>query len=721
MSVPHPTSASPNRAARAFFWPVYYFLEKVKFARSLLLLLLLLPDGYVAYLLVNQTTESVNFSAKESAGVTYITPVRALLATLQRLRVVGYPGDDASKGEVAQLINQADAQVAEIDKIEAIHGGALGTTGVWKVIRDGGPDPTTKEMHVGWNTLKTTAFAMPQARDQAYLALTGYIAGELIVNQAGNNSNLILDPDLDSYWMMDAFVIKLPLLGELLATASNLGLGAITDGTVTNEERIELAATTGLITSTASDLINVDLKTALIDNEKYAEGRQGNAALRPALEARFNATAAALRKFTDTLRDQLMFPAQPLMKAGELTAAGAALIDEVHRLQQAVGPQLDRLCLERVDRYRQTRLTGIITFLLAALLISYVFNGFTSSVKASQARIVAANDQLQRDILSLLEVVSNAADGDLTARARVGEGTLGNVADAFNQMMESWQQLVGAIKLQLDRTGIAVGDLRKAAVTMASGASRQAGEVVDATTSVQRMSEEINRVSGNAENAASAAKRTQESAQQGSSSVQNVVLGMDTLRSLVQAGAKKVKSLGDRSMEITSIVGAITKISEQTNMLALNAAIEAARAGDQGRGFSVVADEVRKLAERTALATQEIDKLVRNIQAETTESVHAIERQTQVVEDEGRAVATAGTALAKIQDVSSQSSSLATDIAAIAKGQVADAQSVVGTMQRISSIARETESSAQGSLTIVKGLGELSEQLRSSIGRFKVR
>ncbi|HEX3132157.1 MAG TPA: methyl-accepting chemotaxis protein, partial [Planctomycetota bacterium] len=376
---------------------------------------------------------------------------------------------------------------------------------------------------------------------------------------------------------------------------------------------------------------------------------------------------------------------------------------------------------ERTDRYRQTRLAGIITFILAAILISYVFNGFTSSVKHSQARIVTANEQLQRDILGLLDVVSNAADGDLTARAKVGEGTLGNVADAFNQMMESWQQLVGAIKLQLDRTGLAVGELRQAAATMANGASRQAGEVVDATNSVQRMSDEIHRVSGNAENAAAAAKRTQESALQGSSSVQNVVLGMDTLRSLVQAGAKKVKTLGDRSMEITSIVGAITKISEQTNMLALNAAIEAARAGDQGRGFSVVADEVRKLAERTALATQEIDKLVRNIQAETTESVHAIERQTQVVEDEGRAVATAGSALVKIQDASSQSSSLANDIAAIAKTQVADAQSVVGTMQRISSIARETEGSAQGSLTIVKGLNELSEQLRSSIGRFKVR
>src|SRR5690242_21649462 len=76
-----------------------------------------------------------------------------------------------------------------------------------------------------------------------------------------------------------------------------------------------------------------------------------------------------------------------------------------------------------------------------------------------------------------------------------------------------------------------------------------------------------------------------------------------------QSGAKKMKNLGDRSMEITSIVGTISRISEQTNMLALNAAIEGARAGEHGRGFRVVAEEVRKLAERASSATKDIEKL----------------------------------------------------------------------------------------------------------------
>ncbi len=703
-----PETTQRNRLARAFFWPVYFFIERVRFARSFLLLFLLLPDLYVAILLVQQTTKDVDFSTKERKGIEYITPARAFLANLQRLRVVVASTDIASPAEQARLLARGDELANAVDAVQTVHGAELDLNGTWRSARE------------KWGAVKAAVVSDAKAADAPIAELSALIAGELIVNQAGNNSNLILDPDLDSYWMMDAFVIKLPILGELTASAATASSKAIGDGKLTIGERLDLAGTLGLLGSTAGDLVNVDLKAALEDNEKYNEGREGNRALRPALEKPFKDTEEALARFSNRLRAKLLEPDGPELGAAEIAAEAALIIDQVHELQRLVGPQLDRLCLERVDRYKHTRLVGIITFLIAALLISYVFNGFTSSVKAQQQAVVDENRQLQGDILRLLQVVSDAADGNLTARAKVTEGTLGNVADAFNQMMESWQELVGAIRGQLDKTTHAVGDLRTAAGTMAGDASKQAQEIVIAANAVQRLGDEINRVSGNAESAASAAARTQESAQRGSESVQNVVNGMESLRSLVQAGAKKIKALGDRSMEINSIVGTITKISEQTNMLALNAAIEAARAGEQGRGFSVVADEVRKLAERTASATQEIEKLVRSIQSETTESVDAIERQTQVVEEEGRAVTEAGNALTRIQEVSTQSSALVTDIAGTARTQVQGAQQVVGTMQRISTIAKDTENEAQGSLRIAQELGELSDELRRSMNRFKV-
>jgi len=255
---------------------------------------------------------------------------------------------------------------------------------------------------------------------------------------------------------------------------------------------------------------------------------------------------------------------------------------------------------------------------------------------------------------TLLRVVASASDGDLTVRAPVSVGALGNVADAFNSLLESLQELLGVVAGQIKLTDTIVASVKDASVKMATGATHQSAELLDTSKLIQKMSADISKVSDGADVAVAAAKRTEVSAVEGSKAVEDVIAGMTTLRANVQAGAKKMKNLGDRSMEITGIVSTISRISEQTNMLALNAAIEAARAGEHGRGFSVVAEEVRKLAERTAGATQEIDKLVKAIHHETNETVVAIEKQTQVVEQESQLVSQAGESLIQIRDVSTE-------------------------------------------------------------------
>jgi methyl-accepting chemotaxis protein len=340
--------------------------------------------------------------------------------------------------------------------------------------------------------------------------------------------------------------------------------------------------------------------------------------------------------------------------------------------------------------------------------------------RALKTKVETDNRDLQASITELLRAVATASDGDLTVRAPVTAGALGNVSDAFNSLLESLQELLGVVSGQIRMTETIVSTVKEASTRMAAGATTQSAELADTSKLIQRMSADIAKVSDGADVAVAAAKRTETSAVEGSKAVEDVIAGMGTLRANVQAGAKKMKNLGDRSMEITGIVSTISRISEQTNMLALNAAIEAARAGEHGRGFAVVAEEVRKLAERTATATRDIDRLVRAIHVETTETVTAIEQQTHVVEQEAHAVGEAGQSLRKIQGASSESSAVVVDISSIAREQAQRTGNVVNAIIRITSIARETETGATGTASTVQRLAQVAHDLQKSVAKFKV-
>lgn len=417
---------------------------------------------------------------------------------------------------------------------------------------------------------------------------------------------------------------------------------------------------------------------------------------------------------------------------------GRGLEQDVQRAMTQIGEATSASAVEghnnnlvqAMERSRNAQLLGLgIGLAYAMLAIGVLLRHVNTSLKrsleiaaeAEKLRAGAMDETagLQTQILGMLDAVADAADGDITVRAPVSEGALGNVADAFNLMMESLEEILGEVKGTVVEVAGEAAQIEEAAHGTVEGAAEQAGSLGEAAAQVGHISEQMATVSKNAEAAANAARRVQDQALDGSESVQAVVQGMETLRANVQAGAKKIKSLGDRSMEITSIVATIAKISEQTNMLALNAAIEAARAGEHGRGFSVVADEVRRLAERTASATNEIRELVSSIQAETTESVAAIEQQTLVVEEESQMVTVAGQALMSIQDVSTQSAALVADISLTAQSQAEGVRQVVKTMADVNQIAGTAKRGAESTLEIARQLNQIADQLGRNVAVFR--
>ena len=342
-----------------------------------------------------------------------------------------------------------------------------------------------------------------------------------------------------------------------------------------------------------------------------------------------------------------------------------------------------------------------------------------------EARIKAKEDtddykRLQDGIQQLLKVTSDASDGDLTVRAKVTEGALGNVCDAMNLMLENVGDMFKEVQGVASRVASSATEIQASSEQLAQGSVRQSGEIINTTTAVQEMAANIESVSNNATAANEAATRARQAAEAGAKAVEQVIEGMTRIRQNVQAGAKKIKRLGERSMEISTIVNTISQISGQTDMLALNAAIEAARAGEHGRGFTVVAEEVRKLAERTATATKEIEKLIAGIQAETNESVSAMEQQTAEVETESKVVASTGGELARIRESSTQSADLINEINLAAKQQVRGASGVVKAMETVSTIAQQAQAGAGQTKRATESLAGLSSELMTSLSKFKI-
>ena len=331
-----------------------------------------------------------------------------------------------------------------------------------------------------------------------------------------------------------------------------------------------------------------------------------------------------------------------------------------------------------------------------------------------------AQENLQKSVTEFLTITSQIARGDLTLRGKVSSDALGNVVDSVNYMLDNFSKVLERVRKAAVDVQNSANEILIASEEMSSGAIQQDQEITNTSSAVEQLTVSMKQVSNNAEASAEAARRALDAAEQGNRSVHDTLEGMQRIRSSVQATAKRIKALGDRSLEISEIVNVINDITEQTNLLALNAAIEAARAGEAGRGFAVVADEVRKLAEHSRNATKDIAALIKAIQAETNDAVVVMEEGTKEVEIGARLADQAGKALEAISTVVRQSAELVQEISLASKQQVRGTEGVANAMQIISNITRQTSQGARQTSHTVEQLVHMSEQLNEALSQFRV-
>lgn len=356
-------------------------MNRLSYARKFTLvgLLVMTPTAFLFALQFDAMRETINFTAKELQGAEYIEPARRLLYALELCRI----NIAAQADTQAALRDNVAKAVAELDTVDRRLGAELRTSAEWQKVKGQWLAFEQSQRSAG------SAAAAAAAADVA-LGKLGAEVTNLILNYAGNFSNLILDPDLDSYWIMDAFVVKLPALEQ---TITEMTVAAMPSSRGAEDGAAMLMHLAGLeenAVMAARALAEVNLATAFAETH--------DAQLAPELQ---QASVQAIRAVNTFAAHAHAAGLAKLAAANTPTAAATVNLTEdaleamreVHAFYDKVGPALVRLMEARLAVAVGRRTQGAAIFGAAAALLAYLFLAFYFSIRQSLRSFSQATSQ----------------------------------------------------------------------------------------------------------------------------------------------------------------------------------------------------------------------------------------------------------------------------------------------------------------------------------------
>lgn len=243
------------------------------------------------------------------------------------------------------------------------------------------------------------------------------------------------------------------------------------------------------------------------------------------------------------------------------------------------------------------------------------------------------NEQLNNSIIGLIRALGTIARKDLTIKVPVSADVTGTVSDAVNLLTSETARTLHQVKGFSEKINAISDQLQSQSELVIAVAEAERLQVAETVSALDQSAKTMNDIAREARVTNSIASAAIDHTVKAQESVTQTVEGIQIIRGTISETEKRIKRLGDRSQEITSIVNLINTIAERTHILALNASMHAASAGEAGKGFAVVAEEVQRLAENARAATSEISAMVNNIRVETSDTVNIMNKLiTQVAE-----------------------------------------------------------------------------------------
>ena len=698
---------------------------------ALMGIIFLIPFALVTVKMVSAIdTLGVDFAAQELRGLEFTGPSLALVKNLQQHRDVAslvLGGDAGYRGRLDGVGVDVQKDLAALDELDRRLGAVLDTSTRWTAVKAAAADLLAK-----------TSGLSP---DESFARHSRLIADVIaLVGQVSRTSNLTLDPDAGRAHLVTVLVASGPELSELLARARGVGVGM-----AASQERradlIEQLNRTSILMESVGAKLDASMASAIEVTPEL------KAALEESATASSDAVIDAQGEIVKLTGRAVRGEGAQNTTADAYFAALSRGIDAINGLEGKLGASLQSLLTARVASLRQdvreTLGWALVGLLVVSLFGIYVMRDVTVTL---------------RDVVT---VANHIAAGDLSVRvqARSRRDELGVLGHAFDQMVHSFKDLVVAAERiaagdlavtvtprsdrdalghalsnmagrlsgllsDVHRSGIQVNTSVNEIAASAREQEATATEVAAATTEIAATSREIAATSQELVRTMgevfTAAEESAAVAGQGQAGLTRMEA---TMRQVMEASSSinnKLAVLNEKAGNINHVVTTITKVADQTNLLSLNAAIEAEKAGEYGRGFAVVATEIRRLADQTAVATYDIDRMVKEIQSAVAAGVMGMDKFS----DEVRR------GMHEIESVSGQLTQIIQQVQALAprcevvsdgmQAQATGAGQITEALAQLSDAAQQTIQSLRQSTIAIDGLNQAATSMHGGVSRFKL-
>ncbi|WP_374360901.1 methyl-accepting chemotaxis protein [Pseudoduganella danionis] len=537
----------------------------------------LIPLIWLFYSYNSAARQDLRVVGRERLGVRVMSPLlQAREAAISWRLQARNTADGEAAPELATARSAFDSAFQKLDSVEAASADALGTKADMVNVREA-------------YRVAQGSFSSGEEAAQKLRALD--LALVRLAESTLDNSDLSLDPALESYHLMSAALLHAPQVIDRLSELRTLGRASLKAGSITPQQSIQIQRLLAIIEHEQRQA-KQDRAIVAAAKPQYASAQRSES------EAALNALATLVRS---------SFPYGQSEVAGDRNAYGAQVNGAIKLQFEDIAANLvvlDTMLAERESGLRTALYATLTLCLIAILLSAYLFVGFYNSMQSGFKK-------LRRELIAI-------SMGDLRSDIRPsGSDELSGMLRELTNMQKALRDTVAEVQQASDLVVSSSIDIAEGTRNLSSRTEAAASALEQSSAALEQTVSTVQMTADSVRQASAISIENAAAATRGGEVMHNVVQTMEG----IEASSKK----------ISEIISVIDGIAFQTNILALNAAVEAARAGEQGRGFAVVATEVRALAGRSAEAAREIKALI-------TQSSQEVRAGTDVVRQAGQTI-----------------------------------------------------------------------------------